>query len=199
MAVTKVRGAAAMAALGVVASAVVVGCSTTDGSAVPVDKAKYIVGPAGTATRENPAPFTSLWNPCKLPKSVTDAIPLDEDRRVDQMPPFNFCDMQHSADEPDDPAWGINVGTTTQSFEQMKRNHAVSHVRDATVGDGHPAFLADTQGGGSGPGMTMVWGTSYGSVSVEVDPIATGDHQRPFDIYRLLQKFVNLAYPHIPK
>lgn len=196
MAVTqKVRSAAAVAALGVVASAAVVGC-TTDGSAVPVDKAKDIVGPAGTATRENPASYLSLWNPCTLPKSVTDAAQLEDDRDVAQMPPFQFCNMLHSPDHSGDRGWGINVASTTQSFEQMKRNTSYHNIRDTTVGDGHPAFIADTEGMGAGPGVGIVWGTSYGSVLVDAQAGGGGPQ---FDVHPLIQRFVSLAYPHIPK
>ncbi|MCM3898070.1 hypothetical protein ND991_23015, partial [Gordonia sputi] len=150
----------------------------------------------GTATVQNPASYLSLWDPCTLPMSVTDALKLGTDRDVAQLEPFQFCNMGYVGDHLGDPAYGINVGSTTQSFEQMKKDQSYQNIRMITVGDGHPAFFADSKGVGSGPGAGIVWGTSFGSVSVDISPLGGSN---PFDVVPLLNKFVGLAYPYVPK
>ncbi|MCM3898067.1 hypothetical protein ND991_22995 [Gordonia sputi] len=125
---------------------------------------------------------------------MTTALKLGT-RRTAQLEPFQFCEMGYVGDNPADPAYVVGVGSTTQSFEQMTRNDAYQNARMITVGDGHPAFFADRKGVGAGPGAGIVWGTSFGSVSVDISPTG-GD---PFDVVPLLNQFVGLAYPYVPK
>ena len=130
-AVGRWRVVAGVVAAAVVVGASVVGCSSSgeagpvssSGEAGPVSSSVVITGAAGTATVSNPASYLSLLDPCTLPYSVRAALKLGTGRRV-QMEPFQFCNMSYVGDHLGDLAYGINVGSTTQSFEQMKKDQS---------------------------------------------------------------------------
>ncbi|MYR06586.1 DUF3558 domain-containing protein [Gordonia sp. SID5947] len=201
-------GVARWRAVGVACAAAVLGLVTVVGCASDTDSGSssataaspsssvVITGPEGTATMQNPAPYLSLWNPCSLPKSVPEAVGLEDDPRTVQLNPWQFCEYHTLPDHADDPSYGITVGVTTQAFDQVKKNSAYSNVRPTTVGQEHPAFIADRQGVGSGAGMGIGWGTSFGTVTVDTAPLGGSG---PFDMEALLRKFVGLAYPYVPR
>ncbi|MYR07547.1 DUF3558 domain-containing protein [Gordonia sp. SID5947] len=200
---TVARAGACTAAAAVIGTAALIGCSTSTTDDASPTSAPPITGPEGTATvpaSQNPIQQAELWNPCSLPKEVRDSIQLgDRTRNDDSIPPWRTCSYGRSGQHVGDPSYGLNVQVSTYSFAQAKQNDAYINIRSTTVGAGHPAFMADDDGepiGGNKPGINIVWGTSYGSVSINLFPEGgTG----PIDVDGLARTFVDSAYPHIPK
>ncbi|MYR07550.1 DUF3558 domain-containing protein [Gordonia sp. SID5947] len=201
---TVARAGACAAAAAVIGTAALIGCSTSSTDDANPTSTPPITGPEGTATvpaSQNPIQQAELWNPCSLPKEVRESINLvDRTRNDDSIPPWRTCSYgTGTGPGPGDPSYGVNVQVSTYSFAQMKENNKYRNVRPATVGDGHPAFLADDKGGSVGAndksGVDVVWGTSYGSVAINLFP--TGYF--PIDSDSLLRTFSSAAYPHVPK
>lgn len=193
------RGVAAVIALMTIMSAIVTGCSRLNSGIEGTSSAPssvVITGPAGTATTKNPVSYLTLWDPCTLPKSVTQAVGLEDYRRADQLDPWWFCNSKRIGDHSGDMSYGISWSVTTLPFEQVRKNSEFSHVMPTVVGGSHQAFEADTTGVGAGRGRVIAWGTTFGSVTATVSP---GGGSAPFDVDPILKKFVKLAYPSIPK
>lgn len=197
------RARGRVAALGVavctVVGALVVGCAEANVVSGPVSSSVVaITGAAGTATRSNPAPYMSLWDPCSLPKAVQEQFSFDPNpRAVDNLEPQRSCSYERVAFSASEPGYSVNVIVTSYSFDESKVNPSIVNGVDTTVGGGRPAVMADMK---EPHGRQVLWGTSYGSVLVQAFPIPWGEAwDTPSNVQNLLDGFVAAAYPHIPK
>ena len=194
-AVGRWRVTAGVVAAGVVVGASVVGCSSS-GQAAPASSSVVITGAAGTATVSNPAPYMQvLWDPCSLPASVTGQFGFNlRPNRTDNIPSQRSCGYSKVAYSAKTVGYNVDIIVSAFPFDESKQNRVLENVVPSTVGDGHPAVVADLR---TDPGgRALLWGTSYGTVLVKV-------YQFPpnggFDAQAMLDKFVSLAYPYVAK
>lgn len=186
--------------VGVVAAAVVVGASvvgcSSSGEAGPVSSSVVITGAAGTATVSNPAPYMQvLWDPCSLPESVTGQFGFNRRRdKDDSMPSQRSCGYGKTSFSRTEVGYNIDIIVSAFPFDESKQNRVLENVVPSTVGDGHPAVVADLR---TDPGgRALLWGTSYGTVVVQVYPFPP---KGGFDAQAMLDRFVSLAYPYVAK
>ncbi|MYR07549.1 DUF3558 domain-containing protein [Gordonia sp. SID5947] len=198
---TVARAGACTTAAAVIGAAALIGCTTSSTDDANPTSTPPITGPEGTATvpaSQNPIQQAELWNPCSLPKEVRGSIQLrDKTRNDDSIPPWRTCSYRHPGQHVGDPRYSVNVQVSTYSFDQMKQNDAYTNIRPTSI-DHHTAFIADDKGDlvdGNMPGVNIVWGTSFGSVAVNLFPLGGSV---PLDQESLLWTFAGSAYPHIP-
>ncbi|MGW0455919.1 hypothetical protein [Gordonia sputi] len=156
-----------------------------------------ITGAAGTATVSNPAPYMQvLWDPCSLPASVTGRFQgkYEKPDKDDSMPSQRSCGYGKTAFSRTEVGYNIDIIVSAFPFDESKQNRVLENVVPSTVGDGHPAAVADLR---TDPGgRALLWGTSYGTVLVKVYPLPWNDQ---FDAQAMLDRFVSLAYPYVAK
>ncbi len=180
--------------------AIVVGCTTTrTGEPAAASSSVVITGPAGTATRSNPAPYMTLWDPCSLPTSINKELYLQDHRSPDDsLEPQRRCGYYTVDDAtilgPHVNAYVLNIIVTEFTFDETKRNNSIVSPAPTTMPDGHPAAIA---GGRDDPRTKQLfWGTSYGTVLIQLMP-DTSD--TPIDVPSMLNKFIKATYHLIPK
>ncbi len=180
--------------------AIVVGCTTTrTGEPAAASSTVVITGPAGTATRSNPAPYMTLWDPRSLPTSINKELYLQEFRHsVDNLEPQRSCAYftvdDASIPSPHVNAYRLNLIVTEFSFDETKRNPTIIDPVSTTMPDGHPAAIAGSRS--DDRGKQLFWGTSYGTALIQIFPEYS---KTPIDVTAMLKKFVDTAYPLIPK
>ena len=188
------------ASLLTVITAIVVGCSSTrTGEPAAASSSVVITGPAGTATRSNPAPYMTLWDPCSLPTSINKELYLDGYRfAVDNLEPQRGCSYNTVDDasipSPHTNAYRLNLIVTEFSFDETKRNPSIVDPVPTTMPDGHPAAIAGSRS--DDRAKQLFWGTSYGTVLVQMFPEYS---KTPIDLPAMLNKFIGATYPLIPK
>ena len=187
------------ASLLTVIAAIVVACSSTStGEPTAASSSVVITGPAGTATRSNPAPYMTLWDPCSLPTSINKELYLQEFRHsVDNLEPQRSCGYltvdDASIPSPHVNAYGLNLTVTEFTFDETKRNSSIIDPVPTTMPDGHPAAIAGSR---SDPrAKQLFWGTSYGTVLIQIFP---DTDETPIDVPAMLNKFVSTTYHFIP-
>ncbi len=180
--------------------ATVVSCTTTrTGEPAAASSSVVITGPAGTATRSNPAPYMTLWDPCSLPTSINKELYLKEYRfAVDNLEPQRGCSYNTFDDagipSPHTNAYRLNLIVTEFTFDETERNRSIIDPIPTTMPDGHPAAIAGSRS--DDRGKQLFWGTSYGTVLIQIFP-ETSD--TPIDVPAMLNKFVSATYHFIPK
>ncbi|MGV9712475.1 DUF3558 family protein [Gordonia sp. NPDC003424] len=189
------RATALTAAAGVIGAATIVGCSgSSSDAASTTSSAAPITGPEGTATVSNPAPYMELWDPCSLPKSLQEQFKFVKARSVDNIEPQRTCTYSRTPFELGAPGYVVNVIVTNFPFAESRANSSLYNPKATTIGDGHPAVIADMQEGDRG--RQLLWGTSYGSVLIQAFPVPSDN---PVNTQQLLNEFSAAAYPYIPK
>ncbi|MBJ8338591.1 DUF3558 domain-containing protein [Antrihabitans sp. YC3-6] len=183
-----------------VASVVLMACSTPIAGEAKGDKVSQITGAAGTATVPGDAsPITDeeLFDPCTIPDEVTDefglATAFEESVFNPPLTRWKSCLWSQMGFEA---RFAVGILTTAYTFQELLANPTKDRFVPTKVGRHDATYFAE-KGEDDPLRCKIAWGTSTGTVLLDATSysVQSGSREEPCP---LVQRWAEAVYPHIP-